>query len=564
MSDPVLTDLEIAREAVLLPITEVAQRCGVDEDALEPFGRYKAKIDPALLTAGEPAGRVVLVTAMSPTPAGEGKSTLTVGLADSLARAGHRVMVALREPSLGPVLGMKGGATGGGLSQVVPMEDINLHFTGDFHAITSANNALMALVDNHIHQGNALQIDPRRMTFKRVLDMNDRALREIVIGLGGPTQGVPRQDGFQITVASEIMAVFCLSRDLSDLRDRLGRMVFGATSAGEPLTVAHLGAQGVLTVLLKEALKPNLVQTLAGTPALIHGGPFANIAHGCNSLIATQTARRLADVVVTEAGFGADLGAEKYMNITSRVSGTGPGSVAPAAAVVVATVRALKMHGGVARDHLDVPDVEAMAAGAANLRRHLHNIGTFGVPAVVAINRFGSDTAEELDWLLAWCAAEGVPAAVADVWADGGGGAGGDQLAELVADALDKPSTFGFLYGLELPVADKIRTIATEIYGAGDVEFSAKALKQLADSERHGWSALPVCIAKTQYSFSDDATRLGAPRGFTLHVRELLPRMGAGFVVVLTGAVMTMPGLPADPAALRMDVDGGGQVTGLF
>lgn len=552
------TDLEIARAARIRPIEEIAAAAGVNAAALEQYGRYKAKIDPARLDAPAPHGKLVLVSAMSPTPAGEGKSTTTVGLADSLARAGHRVMIALREPSLGPVLGMKGGATGGGYSQVLPMDEINLHFTGDFHAITSANNALMALVDNHIYQGNALNIDPRRMTFKRVLDMNDRSLREVVIGLGGPTQGVPRQDGFDITVASEIMAVFCLATDLADLRERLGRITFGYTFDRSPVTVADLGVQGALALLLKEAIKPNLVQTIAGTPALVHGGPFANIAHGCNSLIATQTARRLADVVVTEAGFGADLGAEKFMDIKARIGG-----LAPSAVVVVATVRALKMQGGVAKDQLTRPDLAALEAGVENLRRHVRNVEKFGVTPVVAINRFSSDSAEELDWLLAWCAAEGVSAAVADVWGRGGGGDGGDELAALVAQALEAPNHFRHLYALELPVEDKIRTIAQEIYGADGVDFSVPALKRLADIERNGWGGLPVCMAKTQYSFTDDASRLGAPKGFTIHVRELLPKTGAGFIVALTGAVMTMPGLPADPAALRMDVDADGNPVGL-
>lgn len=552
------SDLEIARAARIRPIADIAAAAGVNPEALEQYGRFKAKIDPAKLDAPAPYGKVVLVSAMSPTPAGEGKSTTTVGLADSLARAGRKVMIALREPSLGPVLGMKGGATGGGYSQVLPMDEINLHFTGDFHAITSANNALMALVDNHIYQGNALNIDPRRMTFKRVLDMNDRALREVVIGLGGPTQGVPRQDGFDITVASEVMAVFCLAKDLADLRSRLGRITFGYTYDRVPVTVADLGVQGALTLLLKEAVKPNLVQTIAGTPALVHGGPFANIAHGCNSLIATQTARRLADIVVTEAGFGADLGAEKFMDIKARYGG-----LAPSAVVVVATVRALKMQGGVAKDRLAQPDLAALETGVANLRRHVRNVEKFGVTPVVAINRFSSDSQEELDWLLAWCAAEGVAAAVADVWGRGGGGDGGDELAALVLQAAEGPNSFRHLYALGLPVEDKIRTIAQEIYGADGVDFSVPALKRLADIERNGWSGLPVCMAKTQYSFTDDASRLGAPKGFTIHVRDLLPKTGAGFIVALTGAVMTMPGLPAVPAALRMDVDADGNPVGL-
>lgn len=558
------SDLEIAQRAVMKPIGEIAAAAGITPDALEFYGPYKAKIDPAKLTvpAGTPVrapGKVVLVSAMSPTPAGEGKSTTTVGLADSLARAGHSVMIALREPSLGPILGMKGGATGGGYSQVLPMDQINLHFTGDFHAITSANNALMALVDNHIFQGNELNIDPRRMTFKRVLDMNDRSLREVVIGLGGPAQGTPRQDGFDITVASEIMAVFCLATDLNDLRDRLGRITFGYTYDRRPVTVADLGVQGALTMLLKDAIKPNLVQTIAGTPALVHGGPFANIAHGCNSLIATQTARRLADIVITEAGFGADLGAEKYMDIKSRMA-----DVAPSAVVLVATVRALKMHGGVPKDLLKEPNVEALAAGVANLRRHIRNVEKFGITPVVAVNKFATDTAEELDWLLQWCAAEGVQAAVADVWGRGGGGDGGDELAAKVAAAIDAPHGFRHLYPLEMSVEDKIRTIVQEIYGADGVDFSVPALKRLAEIEKNGWSGMPVCMAKTQYSFTDDATRLGAPKGFTIHVRDLIPKTGAGFIVALTGAVMTMPGLPKVPAAMRMDVDDAGNPVGLF
>ncbi|MEQ4566936.1 formate--tetrahydrofolate ligase [Paenarthrobacter sp. CAP02] len=557
----VLSDLEIAHKATMLPIEQIAERAGIPVAALELYGPYKAKINPAKLQLpeGRKPGKVVLVSAMSPTPAGEGKSTTTVGLADSLARTGNNVMIALREPSLGPILGMKGGATGGGYSQVLPMDDINLHFTGDFHAVTSANNALMALVDNHIFQGNALGIDPRRMTFKRVLDMNDRALREVVIGLGGPAQGVPRQDGFDITVASEIMAVFCLSTDLDDLRSRLGRITFGYTFDRSPVTVSDLGVEGALTMLLKDAIKPNLVQTIAGTPALVHGGPFANIAHGCNSLIATGTAMELADIVVTEAGFGADLGAEKYMDIKARIA-----DVAPSAVVIVATIRALKMQGGIPKDRLNEPNVEALAAGVENLKRHIGNVAKFGISPVVSINRFASDTPEELDWLLAWCAAEGVVAAVADVWGRGGGGDGGDELAAKVAAALERPSDFHHLYPLELSVEEKIQTIVQEIYGADGVDFSVPALKRLAEIEKNGWSGLPVCMAKTQYSFTDDASRLGAPKGFKVHVRDLIPKTGAGFIVALTGAVMTMPGLPKEPAAMRMDVDADGNPTGLF
>ncbi|MBG6179203.1 formate--tetrahydrofolate ligase [Arthrobacter sp. CAN_A1] len=555
------SDLDVARNAAIQHIDQIATKAGIPISALEHYGRYKAKIDTAKLlpNPAKSPGKVVLVTAMSPTPAGEGKSTCTVGLADSLARSGRNVMIALREPSLGPILGMKGGATGGGYSQVLPMEDINLHFTGDFHAVTSANNALMALVDNHIYQGNELNIDPRRITFKRVLDMNDRALREVVIGLGGPTQGTPRQDGFDITVASEIMAVFCLASDLQDLKQRLARITFGYTFDRQPVTVGDLGVEGALTLLLRDAIKPNLVQSIAGTPALVHGGPFANIAHGCNSVIATSTARQLADIVVTEAGFGADLGAEKFMDIKARYA-----DVAPAAVVIVATIRALKMHGGVAKSDLREPNTGALESGVANLRRHVHNVEKFGITPVVAINRFSTDTDEELEWLLAWCAAEGIDAAVADVWGQGGGGAGGDELAAKVLTALEGPQDFHHLYPLELSVEDKIRTIVQEIYGADGVDFSVPALRRLAEIEANGWGGLPVCMAKTQYSFSDDPSMLGAPKGFTVHVRDLITKTGAGFIVALTGAVMTMPGLPKEPAAMRMDVDDDGGAVGLF
>ncbi|MDF2497617.1 MAG: formate--tetrahydrofolate ligase [Arthrobacter koreensis] len=552
-------DLEISRAATLQPITDVARSAGIPEDALELYGRYKAKVNPALVPRRAERGKVVLVTAMSPTPAGEGKSTVTVGLGDALARAGQKTVIALREPSLGPVLGMKGGATGGGYSQVIPMEEINLHFTGDFHAITSANNALAALVDNHIFQGNELGIDPRRITFRRVMDMNDRSLRHIVVGLGGPGQGTVREDGFDITVASEIMAVFCLATDIEDLTSRLARITVGYTWDRKPVTVADLRVQGALALLLKDALKPNLVQTIAGTPALVHGGPFANIAHGCNSVIATSLGRELADVVVTEAGFGADLGAEKYMDITSRVA-----DVAPDAVVVVATVRALKMHGGVPRERLDEPNLAGLEAGTANLRRHVRNLGKFGFSPVVAINRFTTDTPEEVEFLLGWCSQEGVDAAVADVWAQGGGGPGGDDLAAKVLAALKRNVDFQPLYPLQMGVAEKIRTVVREIYGADDVEFSVPALRRLEEIEANGWENVPVCMAKTQYSFSDDAAKLGAPEGFTIHVRDLVPKTGAGFIVALTGAVMTMPGLPKQPAALRMGVAADGTPSGLF
>jgi len=552
-------DLDISRAATLQPITGIARSAGIPEDALELYGRYKAKVNPALVPRRTERGKVVLVTAMSPTPAGEGKSTVTVGLGDALARSGQKTVIALREPSLGPVLGMKGGATGGGYSQVIPMEEINLHFTGDFHAITSANNALAALVDNHIFQGNELGIDPRRITFRRVMDMNDRSLRHIVVGLGGPGQGTVREDGFDITVASEIMAVFCLATDIEDLTARLARITVGYTWARQPVTVADLKVEGALALLLKDALKPNLVQTIAGTPALVHGGPFANIAHGCNSVIATALGRDLADIVVTEAGFGADLGAEKYMDITSRVA-----DVAPDAVVVVATIRALKMHGGVPRERLDEPNPAGLEAGTANLRRHVRNLGKFGFSPVVAINRFTTDTAEELEWLLQWCSQEGVDAAVADVWAQGGGGPGGDDLAAKVLAALKRPVDFKPLYPLQLSIPEKIRTVVQEIYGADDVEFSVPALRRLEEIEANGWDSVPVCMAKTQYSFSDDASKLGAPDGFTVHVRDLVPKTGAGFIVALTGAVMTMPGLPKHPAALRMGVAPDGTPSGLF
>lgn len=553
-----MNDLAISQRATLKPIEAIAATAGIPAEALEHYGRYKAKINLKDLPAasGTP-GRVVLVSGMSPTPAGEGKSTVTVGLGDALAATGTRTMIALREPSLGPIFGMKGGAAGGGYSQVLPMEDINTHFTGDFHAITSANNLLMALVDNHIQQGNELGIDPRRVTFKRVMDINDRALRSIVIGLGGPTEGTPRQDGFDITVASEVMAVFCLATDLPDLRERLGRMTIGYTFDRRPVTVADLGVQGALTLLLKDAIKPNLVQTIAGTPALVHGGPFANIAHGCNSAIATNTGRRLADIVVTEAGFGADLGAEKFMDIKARYA-----HCPPSAVVLVATIRALKMHGGVPQDGLGPENVNAVRAGLPNLARHVRNIGRFGLSPVVAINKFGGDTDAELDVVLQWCASEGVQAAVADVWAQGGAGA--TELAARVLDAVERGAGFHHLYDLDLPVEEKIRKIVREIYGGSDVEFSAAARKRLVEIVENGWDELPVCMAKTQYSFSDDATLLGAPEGFTLQVRDLIPKTGAGFIVALTGAVMTMPGLPKVPAAMRMDVDAEGNAVGLF
>jgi formate--tetrahydrofolate ligase len=557
MSESTMDDLAFARAASLQPIESIAAAAGIPQEAIELYGRHIAKVDVSKLPAGG-RGKLVLVSAMSPTPAGEGKTTMSVGLADAIARTGRRTIVALREPSLGPVLGMKGGAAGGGRSQVLPMEDINLHFTGDFHAITSANNTLAAIVDNHLHHGNALGIDPRRVTFRRVLDVNDRALRDVVLGLGGPTEGVPREGGFDITAASEVMAALCLATDLASLKARIAAITVAFTADRKPVTVADLGAAGALTALLRYAIRPNLVQTIAGTPALVHGGPFANIAHGCNSVVATTAARSLAEVVVTEAGFGADLGAEKYLDIKSRVA-----DVAPDAVVIVATIRALKMHGGVALADLATPDPDAVDHGIPNLARHVENIRHFGLTPVVAINSFPTDTDEERQRVLAWARHAGVAAAVADVWANGGGGEGGDDLAAAVLTAVEQPSTFHHLYDLDMPIAEKIRTVAREIYRAADVEFSVSALRKIAEIERNGWGRFPVCIAKTQYSFSDDATLLGAPEGFVIHVRDVIPRTGAGFVVALTGTIMTMPGLPARPALERIDIDADGNITGL-
>jgi formate--tetrahydrofolate ligase len=557
MSESTMDDLAFARAASLQPIESIAAAAGIPQEAIELYGRHIAKVDVSKLPAGG-RGKLVLVSAMSPTPAGEGKTTMSVGLADAIARTGRRTIVALREPSLGPVLGMKGGAAGGGRSQVLPMEDINLHFTGDFHAITSANNTLAAIVDNHLHHGNALGIDPRRVTFRRVLDVNDRALRDVVLGLGGPTEGVPREGGFDITAASEVMAALCLATDLASLKARIAAITVAFTADRKPVTVADLGAAGALTALLRYAIRPNLVQTIAGTPALVHGGPFANIAHGCNSVVATTAARSLAEVVVTEAGFGADLGAEKYLDIKSRVA-----DVAPDAVVIVATIRALKMHGGVALADLATPDPDAVDHGIPNLARHVENIRHFGLTPVVAINSFPTDTDEERQRVLAWAKHAGVAAAVADVWANGGGGEGGDDLAAAVLTAVEQPSTFHHLYDLDMPIAEKIRTVAREIYRAADVEFSVSALRKIAEIERNGWGRFPVCIAKTQYSFSDDASLLGAPEGFVIHVRDVIPRTGAGFVVALTGTIMTMPGLPARPALERIDIDAEGNITGL-
>ncbi|GLC86890.1 formate--tetrahydrofolate ligase [Lysinibacillus piscis] len=552
-----LTDLEIANQAQMKPITEIAKAAGIPEDALEQYGRYKAKIDPLKITASGEDAKVVLITAISPTPAGEGKSTVTVGLADALHRLNKKVMVALREPSLGPVMGVKGGATGGGYAQVVPMEDINLHFTGDLHAITTANNALAAFIDNHIHQGNVLNIDPRRIIWKRVMDINDRALRKVVIGLGGPVQGMPREDGFDITVASEIMAVFCLATSIEDLRERLASIVIGYTFDREPIFVRDLGVEGALTLLLKDAFKPNLVQTLEGTPALIHGGPFANIAHGCNSIMATQTARKLADIVVTEAGFGSDLGAEKFMNIKARKAGFQPSAV-----VLVATIRALKMHGGVAKTALVEENVEALLRGIENLAKHVETVRTFGVEPVVALNRFVTDTEAELATVIHWCQQKNVRIAYTNVWEEGG--KGGQALAEQVLAVLEETNQFAPLYDVAEPIEEKVRTIVQKVYGGKDVHFTEQAKKQIAQIEKFGWGVLPICMAKTQYSLSDQAHLLGRPEGFTVTVREVIPKLGAGFLVCLTGDIMTMPGLPKAPAALRMDVDQEGHAVGLF
>ncbi|MER1985064.1 MAG: formate--tetrahydrofolate ligase [Solibacillus sp.] len=551
-----LTDLEIATQATMQPIMDIAAAAGIPAEIVEPYGRYKAKVIASKIT-GEAKGKVVLVTAISPTPAGEGKSTVTVGLADALKQLGQQVMIALREPSLGPVMGVKGGATGGGYAQVLPMEQINLHFNGDFHAITSANNALSAFIDNHIHRGNELNIDPRRILWKRVLDMNDRSLRHVMVGLGGPAQGVPREDGFDITVASEIMAIFCLATSMKDLKARLARIVIGYTYDKDPVTVRQLGVEGALTLLLKEAMDPNLVQTIEGTPALIHGGPFANIAHGCNSIIATQTARKLADVVVTEAGFGSDLGAEKFMNIKARF-----GEFSPSAVVIVATIRALKMHGGVAKTDLSVENVTALEAGVANLAKHVENMRTFGVEPVVALNRFITDTEAELAFVLAWAKEQNVRIARTNVWEQGG--KGGLELAKQVLAVLDKPNNFHQLYALEDSIEKKVTTIVQQVYGGAGVQFTDLAKKQIVEIQKNGWADMPICMAKTQYSFSDQASLLGRPEGFTITIREVIPKLGAGFLVCLTGDIMTMPGLPKAPAALRMDVTEDGQAVGLF
>lgn len=555
-----LSDIEIAQKAHMLPITEVAAKLGIGEEDIELYGRYKAKLSMDLIkrVQDKPDGKLILVTAITPTPAGEGKSTTTVGLAQGLAKIGQKVIVALREPSLGPCMGIKGGAAGGGYSQVVPMEDINLHFTGDFHAITSAHMLLAAMLDNHIQQGNALNIDPRRIVWKRVVDMNDRELRNIVVGLGGKAHGVPRQDGFDITVASEVMAILCLATGLHDLKERLSKIIVAYDYSGNPITAGMLKAQGAMAALLKDAVKPNLVQTLENVPAIIHGGPFANIAHGCNSVMATKTALKLADYTITEAGFGADLGAEKFFDIKCRYAGLKPDAV-----VLVATVRALKMHGGVPKTDLATPDVEAVKRGIVNLEKHIENIKQYGLPLVVAINAFAQDTPEELEAIRSHCAAHGVNVALSEVFAKGG--EGGIELAkEVVALATSGKADFKLLYGEELGLKEKIETIAKKIYGAVGVNYTKEANNALKDFEKMGYGHLPVCMAKTQYSFSDDPALLGRPEGFEITIKNCRIAAGAGFVVVLTGDIMTMPGLPKVPAAEKIDVSDDGVISGLF
>lgn len=553
------TDVEIAQEAQMQHIREIAAKLGLTEDDIELYGKYKAKIslDAWNKVKNGPDGKLVLVTAINPTPAGEGKTTTSVGLADAFHKLGHKVAVALREPSLGPCFGLKGGAAGGGYAQVVPMEDINLHFTGDFHAITTAHNLLAAVIDNHIQQGNALDIDVRRVAWKRVLDLNDRALRNVVIGLGGKAHGVPRETGFDITVASEMMAILCLASDLEDMKKRLGEIVVAYSRDGRAIRAEELNVTGALTLLFKDAIKPNLVQTLDGTPALIHGGPFANIAHGCNSVMATKFALKFADIAITEAGFGADLGAEKFLDIKCRFAGIHPDAV-----VIVATVRALKMHGGVPKTELGKVDMAALEKGLANLTKHIENVHKFGLPAVVAINAFPTDTKEELDFVEEKCNALGASVALSEVWAKGG--EGGVELAEKVLEAMKQPADFHYMYEVEQSIPEKIEAIAKAIYGADGVDFTAPAKKQLAEIEALGLDKMPICMAKTQYSLSDDATKLGRPEGFRITVKELRISAGAGFIVALTGNILTMPGLPKKPAAENMDIDVNGKITGLF
>ena len=553
------TDIEIAQSIPMRPIGEIAKVAGIDDKYLEQYGRYKAKVDLSLLKEmPEREGKLILVTAITPTPAGEGKTTTTIGLADGLHKIGKNVIAALREPSLGPVFGVKGGAAGGGYAQVVPMEDINLHFTGDFHAIGAANNLLAAMLDNHIYQGNKLNIDPRRITWHRCVDMNDRQLRFVTDGLGGRVNGVPREDGYDITVASEIMAVLCLSSSITDLKARLSRIVVGYTYDEKPVTAGDLKAVGAMTALLKDALKPNLVQTLEGTPAFVHGGPFANIAHGCNSVLATKMALRLSDYTVTEAGFGADLGAEKFLDIKCRVAGLKPSCV-----VVVATVRALKMHGGVPKNELSTENVTALKAGLANLERHVRNMqNVYKLPVVVAVNQFPTDTQAELDEVSRLSASLGVRTVLSTVWANGG--AGGTDLARAVVELCEQKNDFSYSYELDMSIEEKIRAVAQKIYGADDIQISKAAQKQIDQLTALGYDKIPVCMAKTQYSFSDDPTLLGAPKGFNVQIKQVKVSAGAGFVVVLTGDIMTMPGLPKIPAAEGIDVDEDGRISGLF
>ncbi|KRM97491.1 formate--tetrahydrofolate ligase [Liquorilactobacillus aquaticus DSM 21051] len=552
-----MKDIEIAQQNKMNKITDVAEKIGLGPDDIEQYGTYKAKIKLPVTAKQKTKGKLILVTAINPTPAGEGKSTVTVGLGDAFSLLKKKVMIALREPSLGPVMGMKGGATGGGYSQVVPMEDINLHFTGDMHALTTANNTLAALIDNHIYQGNKLHIDQRRVIWKRVLDINDRALRHVVIGIGGVTQGIPREDGFDITVASELMAILCLAKDIADLKKRIGQIVVGYTSAKEPVTVDQLGVTGAIALLLKDAIKPNLVQTLAHTPAIIHGGPFANIAHGCNSVLATQTALKLADYTLTESGFGADLGAEKFMDIKTPVLGKTPDTV-----VIVATVRALKMHGGVSKNELEEENIDALQKGYVNLQKHIASMKRYNVPVVVAINQFVSDTEAELMELKRLCKNDGTTAVVANVWGQGGKGA--LELAEKVLENCEHESKFQPLYNPEDAIEVKIEKIVTEIYGGAKVEYGVKAKRQLKRFKELGWEHLPVCMAKTQYSLSDNPKALGAPKDFTIHVREFMPKLGAQFIVALTGNVLTMPGLPKVPAANGMELSDDGTIAGLY
>ena len=552
-----LTDIEIADQATMEPITKIAEKIGLSEDDIEQYGKYKAKLNLPLKKNDNKKHKLVLVTSINPTPAGEGKSTVLVGLGDALNKLNHQTIIAMREPSMGPVFGIKGGATGGGYSQVVPMEDINLHFTGDLHALTSANNTLAALVDNYIMRDNELGLDPRRIIWKRVEDVNDRALRNVVTGLGGVMQGIPRETGFDITAASELMAILCLSTDLMDLKRRVGRIVVGYTRDKVPVTVSQLGFEDAITILLKDAIKPNLVQTLDHTPTIIHGGPFANIAHGCNSVLATQAAMNLADYTVTESGFGADLGAEKFLDIKRRVLGKTPDAM-----VIVATVRALEYNGGAELAALKNENLPELKKGMANLNRHIKNMQRFGIPLVVAINHFVTDTDAEIKMIEDNCRALGVNVVIADAWAKGGDGT--LDLAKEVVKLADQPSEFHELYTLDQTPEEKIRTVATQVYGAKDVSFSNKAKKQLRQFTEFGWNDLPVCIAKTQYSFTDDKNQLGAPEGFTFHIRELVPKLGAGFIVALAGNMMTMPGLGKTPAAVNMTIDENGTITGLF